>query len=134
VQIIDSSPQHNQTTYAFDALDRQTSMTDQLGNHGTMTYDAAGRLMTSKDRDGRTRNFSYDALNRKTGETWLNSSQATVNLLTYGYDAADNLLTSADYHGAYGEKAGDGRCIDPDRGADGLTCRDRPGPLGRHPP
>src|SRR5262249_59415247 len=33
-----------------------------------------------------------------------------------------------------GEKAGDGRRLDPDRGADGLTCRDRPGPLGRHPP
>jgi RHS repeat-associated protein len=90
------------TTFGFDVLNRQTTMTDALGHSATMAYDLAGRLTSSTDRDLRVRNFGYDQLNRKTSETWLTSSGgSTTNQLTFAYDAAGNLLTSADSHGTY---------------------------------
>jgi YD repeat-containing protein len=42
---------------------------------------------------------AYDLLNRETGETWRNSAGTQVNLLTFTYDANNNLLTAANNAG-----------------------------------
>jgi RHS repeat-associated protein len=92
-------PDGNETHYVVDGLGRDTVTIDPLGNRTTMAYDGAGRLTQVTDRDGRVINYSYDAANRETGEVWLSAAGATVNVVTYGYDANDNLTSAADYNG-----------------------------------
>jgi RHS repeat-associated protein len=94
-------PVGNRTTYAYDALNRATQETDPFGNNATLAYDAAGRKTSSTDRLGQRISLAYDAANRLTGQTWLNASGGTANLFTFTYDNADNLLTAANYGGAY---------------------------------
>src|SRR5262249_57382929 len=47
------------------------------------------------------RDFSYDDAGRKTGETWVNSGGGTANVLTFTYNAVNQVLTAADYDGTY---------------------------------
>jgi RHS repeat-associated protein len=91
----------NQTKYIYDADGRQIVSIDPLGNRTTTTYDAASRGSTATDRDGRQQVFHYDNADRLTAVTWLSAAGATVNLLTYSYDANGNQLTAADYSGTY---------------------------------
>jgi YD repeat-containing protein len=93
-------PVGNRTTMVFDGLNRLVQQTDPLGHSATFAYDAASRLVSETDRDGRVFNFSYDADDRQTGQTWI-SGGSTVNLLTFTYDAASNMLTAASYAGTY---------------------------------
>jgi RHS repeat-associated protein len=96
-----TDPDGNTTAFTYDALNRKTVTTDQLGHTTTTTYDAAGRVSSITDADGRVRVFAYDAADRRTGETWISTGNATVNQLSYTYDANGNLLTASDNSGTY---------------------------------
>jgi RHS repeat-associated protein len=98
VNLIDAK--NNTTTFVYDVMDRLTQQTDPLGHSGTFAYDLAGRLTSATDRNANRRDFRYDAVDRETGETW-SASGSTANLLTYSYDSNGNLLTAANYNGAY---------------------------------
>ncbi len=92
------------TTYAYDALDRQTLVTDPEGFSTELSYDLFGNqtqvthglyLPEPEDADydpakaaqafEQSNVFSYDARNRMTGMT-----DAEGNLTEYGYDAVGN--------------------------------------------
>ena len=53
--------------YAYDALNRLSSVTDWLAHSTSYTYDAAGRLTSSTNPNGTSTSNSYDAANRLTG-------------------------------------------------------------------
>jgi RHS repeat-associated protein len=91
-------PDGNLWQYSYDRLNRETVRTDPLGAAVTTSYDDAGRVTQVVDRDNRTQKFSYDSADRVTAATWL-SGTTTVNLLTYSYDNAGNLLTAKDTNG-----------------------------------
>ncbi|RTL88502.1 MAG: RHS repeat protein, partial [Hyphomicrobiales bacterium] len=57
------------TTYAWDALDNNTSVTSPDTGKSTRTFDAAGNVPTSTDARGKVTTYAYDALNRKISET-----------------------------------------------------------------
>jgi YD repeat-containing protein len=59
-----------------------------LGRHGRV----AGSDGCTTDRDGRVTTYSYNSGGQQTGETWLDRSGGTTNLITYTLDA-DNELT-----------------------------------------
>jgi RHS repeat-associated protein len=92
-------PVGNETHYLVDRLGRDTVTIDPLGNRTTLAFDAAGRLTQMTDRDGRVINYSFDNANRETGEGWKSAAGATVNVVTYGYDAAGNRTSAADFNG-----------------------------------
>ncbi len=59
----------NSTTYVYDLLGRQTSMTTPAGTTST-TYDAAtGRVASRTDGKSNSTSFTYDILNRQTAAT-----------------------------------------------------------------
>ncbi|MBW3540935.1 MAG: hypothetical protein KY476_11745 [Planctomycetes bacterium] len=80
-----------QFTYAYDALGRNTSITDPLGNVETFAYDAAGQMTSSTDQLSRTTTYAWDGVGRLTGVTDP-LSQTTQ----YAYDAAGNLTSVTD--------------------------------------
>ncbi len=51
---------YDETTYAYDRLDRLTTVTDAAGNTWTHTYDRLDRLTASTDPDAGQRAFGYD--------------------------------------------------------------------------
>lgn len=95
-----------ETTYAYDALDNLTQVTDPngldthydydgLGNLKTLTspdtgataytFDAAGNRETQTDARGVQTGYGYDALNRLTSITY----PTTALNVTFGYDTAE---------------------------------------------
>jgi RHS repeat-associated protein len=93
-------PGGNEWHYVVDGLGGETVRIDPAGNATTTAYDAVGRVTSVTDRDGRLIQYSYDNGDRLTSAVWKSAAGATVNLLTYTYDNANNLLTAADYNGA----------------------------------
>jgi RHS repeat-associated protein len=93
-------PVGNQTSSRYDTLGRLTVATDASGGVTTTAYDSAGRVTLVTDPDGRTIAPSYDNANRETGEVWKSAAGATVNVVTYGYDAANNRTSAADTNGS----------------------------------
>lgn len=87
----------NRTTYAYDALNRNTATTSPNRYQSEFTYYADGRLYQSVDRLWRKRRFTYDELGRLKQETWQIGLIAyiTTSTFTYAYDALDNRLTAA---------------------------------------
>lgn len=97
-----------QVTYTYDALGRQTSMTDPRGNVTKYAYDGLGNLTKTTLPDGTTQTAAYtrngqrksvtDALENKTAYTYDgNGNQLTVtdpmgNKTVSEYDAAGRLL------------------------------------------
>lgn len=97
-------PLGNLTTFTHDNLDRVTDEKNAAdvdgGNHGrTFTYDAEGNLTAKTDRENRETKFVYDLLDCPIVETWHNSpGGSTIRTLSYGYDAAHNLLGAIEYN------------------------------------
>jgi YD repeat-containing protein len=85
----------------FNSRGWQTALTDARGKVTTYLYDAVSREVSTTDRLGRRRDFTYDGANRQTGEVWKDAGGATVNTLTFTYDADNNQLTAADQNGTY---------------------------------
>jgi RHS repeat-associated protein len=87
----------NQTTnVAFDALNRQTQVTqpaDGNGNHPTTKYtcDQSGNLAATTDPNGNVTSYGYNIENRQTQAT-----DALSNTTTVIYDAVGNVISSTD--------------------------------------
>lgn len=88
---------YQRTTYRFDALGRQDSMTNSAGTAlaatWTSTYDLAGRVIAKTDPDAGTTTSTYNDL----GEL-VTSTDASGATLTYEYDALGRKTSL--YHGA----------------------------------
>ncbi|CAM8819996.1 RHS repeat protein [Burkholderia pseudomallei] len=99
---------NTKTTYAYDALDRLTQVTDPSGLNTTYqydglsdetkltspdtgvtakTYDAAGNVLTATDANGNTVTYTYDANNRRLSASYADSTQN----ITYTYDEPNSV-------------------------------------------
>lgn len=94
------------TTYAYDALGRQTAQTDGRGNTSHLVYDAQGRVAKTIDALGHETTYAYDTLGRQTAVT-----DPLGHTVTTVYDAEDHILSQrgatypVDYaYDAYGNK------------------------------
>jgi RHS repeat-associated protein len=108
-------------TFDADALGRRTKMTYPGGSYEQWTYDGAGNMTLYRARNGATKTCTYDNRNRDTLCDWSDSTldvskgydgagrlTSLVNAnctLTYGYDAANQLLSETYiFGGAVGTK------------------------------
>ncbi len=94
-----TDPVSNTTTWAYDGLNRQVQETDPLSNISTAAFDPVDRLAAATDKNGQLISYSYDLLNRRTGEAWFDSFGAPTDVLTFGYDPNNNLLSAANSAG-----------------------------------
>ncbi len=95
------------TSYAYDAVDNLTAVTDTVGNVTTMSYDALGRklamndpdmgawsytynpagsLMQQTDNRGCVTEFAYDDLERLVGKSYSGAAGCTQPAAGYTYD------------------------------------------------
>lgn len=96
-----SYPDSTQVAYAYDALSRLITATNQNGTL-SFAYDSMGRLTGSTDPYGIVSSFSYDTNGNRTGEgvgTSPGVPPATATA-TYGYDALNRPVTVMDSAGA----------------------------------
>jgi RHS repeat-associated protein len=89
-----ANPDDYKTQFAYDDLDRLTSVTDPLGNATGYAYDAVGNRTGVIDPNDHTTSYAYDAGDHLTTVTAPDSS-TTV----YGYDNAGNLTSRVDGNG-----------------------------------
>lgn len=83
------------TAYAYDALDRLTSVTHPGGKIVTYAFDAVDNRKSLTYPDGKAVNYAYDPANRLSQVTdWL------ARTTTYSYDSASNLTKTAYPNGA----------------------------------
>lgn len=93
----------NQTTqYAYDALDRQTKVTDDRGGETSYAYDANGNRLSLTDAEGNVTAWQYDARNRVTREIDPLSKHTT-----FEYDLVSNRTAVVDRRGLRTEFAYD---------------------------
>jgi RHS repeat-associated protein len=78
-------------TYGYDALNREVTATDPLGNVVTTGYDAAGNKITVTDRLGHVTTTIYDADNRV-----IATEDPLGHYVTLAYDAAGNKISQTD--------------------------------------
>ncbi|MDC3379396.1 polymorphic toxin-type HINT domain-containing protein, partial [Planctomycetota bacterium] len=111
------------TTFLYDALDRVTSTTDNIGQTTTFIYDSRDNLVGSTDAEGNFMRHVYDSLNRKVreehelrvggtgvGEIDVSNPFNADGLvtLTYAYDKNSRMTSVRDDEGnetAYGYDA-----------------------------
>lgn len=108
-------------TYEYDLNGRRTKMTYPEGGTTTYAYNALNLLSSITNPSGKLFNFTYDALGRRTGLTYpidinttyayngasritemvnkLDTTQITKNL--YSYDNVGNRLTNTDLKGTH---------------------------------
>ncbi|MCA9166627.1 MAG: VCBS repeat-containing protein [Planctomycetales bacterium] len=96
-----TDPVENTTSWEYDALHRQITETNVLGDSRSFEYDEVGNQVRTIDRNGRRRDFAYDNLNRQTAEEWFDLEGNLVRTLSFGYDAASQLLTANDPDSSY---------------------------------
>jgi RHS repeat-associated protein len=109
------------TTYQYDAGDRQTTITDYVSGGSALatyvyTYDQANRVTSEKDAEGtasftydnsneltgvtgsRTESYTYDLNGNRTGTgystTVMNEIHTSPGLITYSYDNAGNTISA----------------------------------------
>ncbi len=117
------------TSYGYDAADRQTTITDYVSGGSALatyvySYDNANRVTTLVDAEGtytytydngneltsvykggaQVESYAYDANGSRTGTgystTVMNETLTSPGVVTYTYDSAGN-MTSADSGGTY---------------------------------
>ena len=86
----------NTTTFSFDAVNRETGMTDALHDITTYVYDSGGNLIKDQEptpagQTAEPRHYAYDSMNRLTTVTDPLGYQTI-----YGYDGDSNLVTVKD--------------------------------------
>jgi RHS repeat-associated protein len=90
-------------SYAYDALNRLTSLTNPQGRTFTFEYDAAGRRTALNYPNGVRAVYSYDAAGQLLGIIHTRTSDsAIVAKSTYSYDAAGNRTSMTDLVGTHG--------------------------------
>jgi RHS repeat-associated protein len=88
------------TTYAYDALNRLTSITNNKGQVTSFTYDALGRRTSMTHANGVVTSYTYDAasqlltLGHQLGAT-------TINSFSYTYDKVGNRKTKTSRDGLH---------------------------------
>lgn len=80
--------------YSYDAVGRNISVRDALGNTTTYTYNSLNQLVSVKDAKNNTVIYGYDALVRRTTIT-----DAKNNVFTTTYDGNGNVLKTIDAKG-----------------------------------
>ncbi len=81
-------------TYAYDSLDRQTQVSNALGQSFSSTYDAAGRPKTLIDALGRQTTLSYDAAGQL-----VSVADPALGVASQSFDADGNQTTLKDPKG-----------------------------------
>lgn len=76
------------TTYAYNANDQVTTVTDPLGHATTNSYDDAGNLTTVTDADTNVTTYEYDPANQVTKVTDPRGAETTTT-----YDDAGNVAS-----------------------------------------
>jgi RHS repeat-associated protein len=89
-----TEPDGNVTTYAYDALNRETRSVNAAGDTTVTTYDPVGNIHTLSTPNSNVTTNSYNALNRLVQQV---DSQAIVQ--TTAYDPAGNVLSRFDGNG-----------------------------------
>lgn len=84
------------TSFAYDALNRQTSQTDALTHTTTYSYDKVGLRISLTDANGQTTNYIYDGVNRLTTIDYPAPDAEVI----FTYDAAGNRTQMVDGVGA----------------------------------
>jgi len=89
------------TRYGYDLRNRQTKITDDLGDTTTTTFDAVGNAILVTDALGRKSEFEYDSLNRRILQTLPLPDGNTQDLsqTAWFYDANGNLAMTIDPRG-----------------------------------
>jgi RHS repeat-associated protein len=86
------------TTYAYDLLNRLTSITNNKGQVTSFTYDALGRRKSMTHANGVVTNYTYDAASQLLNLTHQRSG-VTINAFTYTYDKVGNRQSKGDNAG-----------------------------------
>jgi YD repeat-containing protein len=100
---------NNSYDFTYDLADRKISMIYPGGSHEDWAYDAVGNVTTCTTRAGQVKTCTYDNRNRNTSCDWSDSTpdvsqtfdavgrilsmSNNVSMLTYAYDAANQLLS-----------------------------------------
>ncbi|MEW5938462.1 MAG: RHS repeat-associated core domain-containing protein [Chloroflexota bacterium] len=103
------------TTFAYDALNRQTQESDALGNTWLVGYDAVGNRVTMTDANNAVTNYAYDAARQLTGIDYADSADVSflyddagrrtsmtdgIGTTTWTYDNLNRVTAVADPFGA----------------------------------
>ncbi len=75
------------TTYAYDALNRVTSVTDRRGNTQRFEYDALGRITKVTDKNGNSTSYTYDG-----NGNILTATDAMGTVAQFEYNANNQLV------------------------------------------
>ena len=81
-------------SYAYDALNRVTKITDPAGGETLYTYDGSGRVSSITDPAGNRRTFAYNAAGELTQETDIRG-----NATRYEYNALGQVASITDAAG-----------------------------------
>ncbi len=98
-----ADPAQYTTSYAYDALDDLTSVSDPLGDRTTLAYDPDQNLTARTDANGHQTSYGYDVFDEPTTVTRPDGTR-----LGTGYDNAGNVTRQIDPAGrttAYGYDA-----------------------------
>jgi len=87
---------YSTTTYEYDALGRQTEVTDAQGNINTVTYDNMGRKVATQDMDMGNWSYSYDKNGNLTSQT-----DAKGQTIIMEYDALGRLTKKTNPDGTF---------------------------------
>jgi RHS repeat-associated protein len=95
-----TDPVGNTTTWVFDGLDRVIEEENELEDSRYFAYDAANNLIERTDRNGRVIEYVYDNLHQVIEENWIDG-MSVVRTFEYTYDLAGQLLTASDPDSSY---------------------------------
>jgi RHS repeat-associated protein len=88
------------TTYAYDALNRLTSITNNKGQVTSFTYDALGRRTSLTHANGVVTSYTYDAASQLLSLVHQLGA-TTVNSFNYTYDKVGNRKSKTNRDGAH---------------------------------
>jgi RHS repeat-associated protein len=95
-QVLTASDNSGGYVMTYDELDREATVTDELGLTLTRSYDAANRQVTVTDSLGGVISSTYDAGNRLTSRTLSGTGQTPLRI-DFGYDNRNELTSLTRY-------------------------------------
>jgi YD repeat-containing protein len=88
------------TTYAYDALNQLTSITNNKGQVTSFTYDALGRRTSMTHANGGITSYTYDAVSQLLGLAHQLAT-TTINSFAYTYDKVGNRKSKTSRDGVH---------------------------------